>query len=172
MRDKLMLAFGAILLLSGCAMPMKSQEMLPQFDFYDQLDAKKYQDSISVRDVTVNDGVGGLSPVTASEYKSALVSALRQADLYCKEGEARYYLDANMSDMEQPFIGFNMTAKTTASYKIYKVKGGDAVFSETLTLPCTKTISDAFDGAVRARLASGCSVGENITHLIKILSQH
>jgi len=157
--------------LSACAAPLKSQEMLPQYDFYDQLGAKTFQDAVSIRNVDVAKGVGGVSPVTPEEYRAALVSAFRQADLYGKEDSAKYALDAFISEMNQPVFGFNMTATTTANYKVFRNSDNELVYEDTLALPCTKTISDAFDGALRIRMASGCSVGENITHLIKVLSE-
>lgn len=161
----------ASLALSACAIPLKSQEMLPQFDFYDELDAQKFENSIFIRNVDVAKGVGGVSPVTPEEYRAALVSSFRQADLYSKEEKAKYALDAAMTDMKQPMFGFNLTATATADYEVIKKSNDSKVLSESVSVPCTKTMGDAFDGAVRLRLASGCAVGENITHLIKVISQ-
>ncbi|MCL4678842.1 MAG: hypothetical protein KJ017_09655 [Alphaproteobacteria bacterium] len=159
-------------ILSACAVPMQSQEMMPQFDFYDSVSPEKYKDSIFVRNIEIKKGVGGSMPVTPEEYRSALVSSLRQADLYAPQDKATYALDAFMSEMKQPMIGFNLTVNTTTEYKIYKASDNSLEFSESVTVPCTKGMGDAFDGAIRLRMASGCSVGENITHAIKLISQN
>ena len=158
-----------LLLLSACTAPLTSQEMSPQFDFYDQLTPTTFEDKISVRNIEVAKGVGGAMPVTPEEFRAALTASLRQADLYSKEEEAKFFIDAHVVDMKQPYFGFNMTATTTADYTVYNEKDS-VVFQEQVSVPCTKTMGDAFNGEVRARMASGCSVGENITHLIKVLS--
>lgn len=159
----------SLFLLSACAVPMKSQEMMPQFDFYDSVKSKKFEDNIYVRNIEVAKGVGGMSPVTPEEYRAALVSAFRQADLYAPEGEAKYALDAVMTEMKQPAFGFNLTATASANYTLEQALNGKTVFSQTVAVPCTKGVGDAFDAAIRLRLASGCAVGENITHLIKVI---
>ena len=160
----------ALFSLSACAVPLKSQEMMPQFDFYDSLEKNKFEDNIFVRTVDVEKGVGGASPVTPEEYRKALVASFRQADLYAPEDEAKYVMDTVMTDMEQPIMGFNMTVTATAQYDVLKASNESNVFSENVSVPCTKGIGDAFDGAIRLRLASGCAVGENITHVIKVIS--
>ena len=163
--------FISLLSLSACAVPMKSQEMMPQFDFYDSVSSRKYNDSIFIRNVDVKKGLGGVMPVIADEYKAALVSSFRQADLYSRQDSAEYVLDAYMSEMKVPAFGFNLTVKTTAEYKIYLISEDTLQLTESVTVPCTKGMGDAFDASIRLRLAAGCSVGENITHVIKVISQ-
>lgn len=143
--------------------------MLPQFDFYDQVSPEKFEDKLFIRNVDVAKGVGGQIPVTPEAFRAALTSSLRQADLYSRQEEAEYFLDAYVVEMKQPMFGFNMTATTTADYTVYS-KNESVVFQEQVSVPCTKTMGDAFNGEVRIRMASGCSVGENITHLVKVLS--
>lgn len=168
----IVLALGALLLLSGCAAPLKSNEMMPQFDFYDTVKSKKYEDNIFIRHVDVHKGAGGMTPVTPEEFRSALVSSFRQADLYETEDKAKYFLDAAMRDMKKPMLGLNMTVTASADYKIYRKSNDGLMLEESVSVPCTKGIGDAFNGEIRLRLASGCAVGENITHLIKVISQN
>jgi hypothetical protein len=77
-----------------------------------------------------------------------------------------------MIGMKQPIMGFNMTVTASAEYKIYRKSNDRFVHEESVSVPCTKGIGDAFDATIRLRLASGCAVGENITHLIKVISQN
>jgi hypothetical protein len=168
---KIILSILCVFLLSGCAVPLKSQEMLPQFDFYDSLKSKKFEDNIFVNNVDVAENVGGQTPVTPEEYKITLVSSFRQADLYAPENDAKYFLDAYMSEMNQPVFGFNLTVTSVADYKVFRKSDKKLMFSETISVPCTKGFGDAFDAALRLRLASGCAVGENITHVIKVISK-
>ena len=167
-----LILIALMLSLSACAVPLKSQEMSPQYDFYDTVSSKKFDDSIFIRNVDVPKAIGGASPVTPEEFKAALISAFRQADYYETPEKAKYALEAVMTEMKQPFMGFNLTVTATTDYKIFKVKNDELVFSETIAVPCTKGMGDAFDAAYRLRLASGCAVGENITHFIKLLSTY
>jgi len=168
---RILLALACVFILSGCAVPLKSQEMIPQFDFYDSVEANKYEDNIFVRNVDVAKGVGGMTPMTPEEYRAALVASFRQADLYETEDKAKYVLDAYMSEMKQPAFGFNLTVTATSEYKLFKQSNDDLVFNEQVAVPCTRGIGDAFDAAIRLRMASGCAVGENITHAIKVISK-
>ena len=169
MKYKIILLLSVVFILSGCGVPLRSQEMAPQFDFYDSLNVKKYKNKIYVRNAEVAKGVGGMTPVSPEEFRSALVVAFRQAGLYSKEDNARYFLDSNMTEMKQPVIGLNLTKTTTADYKLYS-KSGKIVFQDTIKIPCTRTMADAFFADQRLRMANACSVGENITHLVKVLS--
>lgn len=160
-------------LVSGCTTPIPSSEMLPQHDFYDALVPGQYQDGIYVRSAQVAKDVGGsYFSVTPEAFKTALISTLRQADLYANQDNARYVLDATFKAMKVPVFGLNMTAKTTIDYTLIQQSNGVVVFQDTMTLPCTKTFTDAFSGEVRARMASGCAVGENLTHAVKVLTTH
>ena len=169
---KIVLALCLPVMLGACAVPLKSHEMMPPFDFYDTVQSEKYSDSIFIRNVSVSKGVGGDTPITPDEYKATLTSALRQANLYSPQDTAKYSLDANITKMKKPFMGFNMTVTVATEYKILEVSNEMVIFEEKISVPCTKTIGDSFDSMIRLRLASGCAVGENITHFIKVISQN
>ena len=159
-----------LLFVSGCAMPLKSGELAPSFDFYDQLEDTHFEDAVYVRDVTVSESVTGTFTIPPEELRAALIVALRQAVIYRKLDDSQYYLNVHMAALDQPVFGFNMTATATIEYSVHKNDDDDIVYRESLTLPCTKTMADAFNGSIRARLANGCAVGENITHFIKSLA--
>jgi len=143
---------------------------MPKSGVYDHL-STKLDRKISLGLVGAEKGLGGPAPVIAEEYKEALALALRQAGWYTADATPAYTLNAKMIKIDQPFIGFNFTVKATAQYSLVRVKGGDVVYEETLTLPCTVMFAEAFDGIIRLRRATACSVGENITHLLNVLSQ-
>lgn len=158
------------LFLVGCAPALQSGEMMPKSKVYDRLGNSKFDQSLVVDKVGVKDGAGGVAPITSDGYKEAIISSLRQAGLYAKQGKEKYSLDAFLKEVDQPVIGFNFTVKTTADYKITNLKNGKVVYQESLTLPCTVLFAEEFLADVRLRRATGCSVGENITHFLKTIT--
>lgn len=162
---------AAALLLSACAAPLSSGELMPKAGLYDQLEKSKYSNAITLGNVDVKKGIGGIAPVDVAGYKEALLSSLRQANLYAKPEDAKYTLDSYLSDIEQPIIGFSFTVKTTAEYTLKSNSNGSVVYQDTLNLPCTTPFAEAWNADVRMRKATGCAVGENITHFLKTLSK-
>lgn len=154
----------------GCAPALQSGEMMPKSKVYDQLGSSKFDQSLIVDKVGVKEGAGGIAPITAEGYKEALISSLRQAGLYAKQGKEKFSLNADLKEVDQPVIGFNFTVKTTADYRITNLKNGKVVYQKGLTLPCTILFAEEFIGEIRLRRATGCSVGENITHFLKTIT--
>lgn len=171
----IIISIFAVLILAGCAIPMESREMQPQFDFYDTVDPQKFRDAIYIRDVEVEEGLGGASPVLDEEFRDVLISSFRKAHLLEEEEEkAAYIMDARMVEMDQPITllsGFNLIVSTAATYSVYRQPDGGVIFEETVRVPCTRGLGDAYDSEIRLRLASGCAVGENITHIINLLAR-
>jgi hypothetical protein len=161
-----------IFLLGGCAPGLQGTEMMPKSQVYDTLsNPKNLERNISLGSVVAQKGMGGMSaPITSEQYKEALALGLRQAGWYSPD-KSRYMLDANLTQVQQPMIGFSFTVKTTAEYKLTEKSNGKVKYHDILTLPCTVTFSEAFNAEMRLRKATACSVGENITHLLKVLSQ-
>ena len=161
-----------ILVLPSCAPALQGAEMMPKSSLYDALgNPKNLSRNISLGNVQAEKGAGGaISPVTSENYKEALVLALRQAGWYSPD-KARFVLDAHILKIDQPAFGFNFTVKTEAEYTLTEIKTGKVRYHDVLTLPCTVTFGDAFNAEVRLRKATACAVGENITHLLKVLSQ-
>ena len=168
---------AALLVLSACGSPgvATSRDLMPQFDFYDQVDANTFKRSIVIESVTVSDAVRGKIPghidVSSDALHGALRDALRYSELYEKGERASYVLTAQLLDLQQPTIGFNLTASSTIHYSLRHTATDQIVFEETINIPCSKTTNDAFDGLVRARMASSCAIGENITHFIQAIAR-
>lgn len=160
-----------LLFLGACAQPLGSFEMMPKTQTFDALDSsRKFSKSITAGSITAKDKLGGIAPVVSEQYRESVISSLRQAGWYTTPENAKYVLDAQMLEIDQPSFGFSFTVKTTASYLLKGKDSGSVVYKDTLTLPCTKTISDAFNAEVRLRMATGCAVGENTTHFLKVLA--
>ncbi len=170
--NKLFYILPLCLLLPACAPVLKSHEMMPKMQAYDGISSSKMLNkNISVSSVVVKKGLGGMvAPITDAEYRDALVSALRLSGWYGGD-TGKYRLDANLLEVDQPYIGFNFTVTAKAEYTLTDKKTGKVRYHDILTLPCTVTMAEAFVGEVRLRNATSCAVGENITHLLKVLDQ-
>ncbi len=145
---------------------------MPKSQVYDKLKAKPLERNISVGTVVAENGLGGQAPVVTEQYQEALLLGLRQAGWYNHDpSQARYTLDAHMLEIQQPFIGFSFTVTSKAQYSLTKTSSGEVVYDEVLTLPCTTRFAEAINAEIRMRKATACSVGENITHLLKVLSE-
>jgi hypothetical protein len=157
----------------ACAPALESYEMMPKAAVYDTLpDNNTFAKNIAVTNVIADDGMGGATaPITSENYKQAIVSALRQAGWYNNGDNARFHLEAHLVEVDQPMVGFSFTVKTRASYVLTENKTGKVFYNDTITMPCTVTMSEALVGEVRLRKATSCAVGENITHLLKVIAE-
>jgi len=172
---KFLLVLASMLLLSACQPPINSSEMMPLSSAYHNLSQKGlFQDNLIVRDVTVipNTGSDGGGAVTEPQFRETLNTALRMADMSATDdAKAKYYLDANITEVVRDFIGFNMEATVACDYKVTNIKSNKQVFNESVRVPHEAGIADAFNGAVRQRLAAAYAARENVTHAIKLLSR-
>ena len=147
--------------------------MSPKSSLYNSLsNPANLSRNIALENVTVDKGLGGaVAPISADQYSEALASSLRQAGWYSNSDTSKYLLTAHLMKIDQPLIGFSFTVTSQAQYTLTERKTGKVRYDDVLTLPCTVTMSEAFVGEVRMRKATACSVGENITHFLKVLSQ-
>jgi hypothetical protein len=163
------LPFAALLLLTACAPSLTSFEMMPKASVFDQIGSKPALNrNINIGTATVTPGIGGVAPISDEEFKSALVLAMRQAGWYGDKG--KYQLDAHLLELDQPIIGFSFTVHSKIEFTLKQRANGKTVYHDILSLPCTVQFAEAFDGQMRLRKATACAVGENITHLLKVLN--
>lgn len=164
--------FIPVIFLGACAPSLNMYEMMPKSQTFDALgENKALNKNIAVGEVVADKGIGGVTPIDSEQYKESIVFALRQAGWYADQNKAQYILDAHLMKVDQPFVGFDMTVKTTAEYTLKKKGSGKVAYHDTLTLPCTTRFAEAFNGEIRLRMATACSVGENTTHFLKTLSK-
>lgn len=168
---KHLVAILSVLLLSACAPALSGHEMMPRAQSYDQINnAPALNKNININQVQAAKGAGGgVAPVTAENFQEALTFALRQTGWYAAN-KGKYRLDAEITEIDQPAFGLDFTVKVTARYKLTRTSDGRVVYDDILTLPCTVRFGEAFNAEIRLRKATGCAVGENITHLLKVLT--
>lgn len=129
----------------------------------------KLKNSISVKDVTGGKETSPMwaSQVGSSDFQSALENSLRATGLLSPVGSnGRYQLTADLTSLDQPIIGFNLTVTTTVRYSLIEQSSGKEIFSRSITTPYTAKMGDAFLASERLKMANEGAVRKNIEELI------
>ena len=158
-------------LLSACAQPARTSAMVVNVSAQTILP----EDSGLTNAVAVGAITGGeaTNPIWTSqignpEFRQALSLSLQQHTMLA-QGDAPMTLQAQLLQVDQPLVGFDMTVTATVAYKITNATG-EQVFDETVTVPHTATFSDAFLGAERLRLANEGAIRANIKRFLETLA--
>ncbi len=126
--------------------------------------------------VSVEESTGGhktnplwTSQVSSEDFKQALEDSLASVQLLDPEKDGKYRLSLDLQKLKQPLVGINMTVTATVNYKLVDSDTGQVVFEEAIETPFTATMSDAFVGVERLKIANEGAVRENIKKLISKL---
>ncbi|HRQ60054.1 MAG TPA: hypothetical protein PLO23_00815 [Alphaproteobacteria bacterium] len=171
MKLKSFTILSSLLLLSACAQPLSWTEMSPRVDLFDQLSPNTYREKIMLGDVIISEDAGKDTIVTEDGYRSVLSVSLREANLYEVPAKAAYRLEATLQEFDVPFALFNTTVHARADYILYNNSKNSVVYQETVNVPCTVRFAEQINADLRLRQAYGCAVGENISHLLNVLSR-
>jgi hypothetical protein len=130
------------------------------------------QHAMCVRDVTGGEETNPLwvSKVDDKGFKTALSSSLDGAGLSAGSGTCAYPVDVHLLGLSQPSVGFDMTVTSHVNYKVYDASGQPFVLA-TIDAPYTATMSDAFAGVERLKLANEGSVRTSIQMFFDQLRQ-
>ena len=125
--------------------------------------------SISIKDVTGGKETSPMwtSQVDSSDFQRALENSLRATGLLSPIGSnGPYQLTADLTSLDQPMVGFNMTVTATVRYSLIEKISGKEIFSRSIPTPYTAKIGDAFVGSERLKLANEGAIRKNIEELI------
>lgn len=86
---------------------------------------------------------------------------LTSAGLEAPTPNCGYPIDVNLLGLSQPAIGFDMTVTSHANYKVYDAAGQPFLLA-TIDASFTATVSDAFIGVERLRMANEGSIRTSI----------
>ena len=165
-----MKAFGAIaaallaLALAGCA----SQQAMHVNPGAVTNPVAKYKNAIAVRTVSGGQVMNVLTvPGVADEpFKAALESSLAANGYLAKTGAPKYYLDAEIKNLDQPLIGLDLEVVSTVTYK---VSGAGAPASFPITAKGMATFSDSPIAVDRIRIANERAMQDNIRQFLVAL---
>lgn len=161
-------ALGIVATLSGCASPARMDQMIVDGQPSQRIAETPLRNNLAVRDVTGGKETNPMwkSNVGSGEFEQALESSLRAVGLFAPKQGGRYMLTAHLENVDQPIFGFSMTVTATVKYVVTERASGKDVFEKTVVVPYTASVSDAFMGVERLRLANEGAIKANITQLI------
>lgn len=162
---------GTILLLSACASGAVPGAMVPPVSQQTLIgDTSRLRQGIEVSGVT---GGRETNPLWTSQVSNeAFSEALRQSlaiHALLSSNNAPYRLDAQLFDMAQPLMGFNMTVRARARYRLARVADGSVVHESEVDSSFTATAASSALGVERLRLANEGAIRENIRQFLEKL---
>jgi len=173
MKPVMKLAFlvFAVAFLGGCASGAMSKNMVPK----DLTVQNKHPYSVLVKvDGGRETNAMWISRISSPEFQAAIVESLTMYGVFktvLTEGNTDYELDATILNLQQPWIGADMTVTIETAWKLTNLKDGISVMSENLSNSYTARFGEAFVGATRLQLANEGAARENIRDALKIISK-
>lgn len=164
---KLLLALGA-LTLAACATPSDPVAMTVAATAENTVSSESgLYEAVAVGRVEGGQETNPLleSEVSSEDFATALSESLRAHAMLSTES-GTYRLDANLREMNQPFVGLNMTVSSTVFYTLTNVETGEVVYEELVAESYTATMGDAMVGVTRLRLANEGSIRANIERML------
>lgn len=137
---------------SGCSVKARPAGMVPE-----QLSVRHHHPySVMIDTVgTEGDGIMTATLVTGNDLGEALEHAIRSSQLFAsvvRSSQADYHLDVE-AKAQAPGAGFDMSVRVGGAWKLTDQKARKVIFDEFVTAQATKTMSDAFVGTTRVRIA-------------------
>ncbi len=165
---RVLLASIIIIGLSGCA----------RFDKEEMIARSFRAETYHPYSVSVSIGTGdektdvGLAPVPRDDLQYAIEESIRTGQVFKevvsgKNGD--YMLNVSVFTLEQPVFGFNFTVKLGAGWILTKADG-TVVWQKVINSECSTTMSDAWSGITRVRMANDGAIKENIKQGMMYLS--
>ena len=161
---------AASLALTGCATPARIDEMTARHPMLAPA-SHPYREQIAVREATGGSDTNPMwtAEIGTSEFERALEQSLNAAGLGAPRQAGRYYVTADLTNVDKPLLGFNMTVTTKVRYIVVERQSGKTVFDRVEEIPYTATLGDAVLGYERLKLAIEGSARSNITRFISDL---
>ncbi|MFA6265213.1 MAG: hypothetical protein WC670_05800 [Pseudolabrys sp.] len=127
----------------------------------------KYRHAVEVRSVTGGAMMNVLTQpgVSNGPLKEALETSLR-ANGYLASGRARYFIDAEIKNLDQPIIGLELDVSAVVTYK---VSGAGTSASYPVRSEGKATLADSPIAADRLRIANERAMQDNIRQFLRAL---
>jgi hypothetical protein len=161
----------SIVLLVGCASPATQQAMSVNLQDMPMVANAALKGKMIVNVVSGGKDTNPLwtSQVDVLSFKGALEKSIAVAGFKANDSSAaKYTIDAHLNELDQPFGGFTMNVVSTV---LYTVTGAGTQKQFPVTATGTASVSDAFVGMERLRLANERSIKENIKLFLQKLTE-
>ena len=164
------LIFSLVIIVSGCATPANQKAMAIRVDEASSLSNKNLHKLFEVGNVSGGKETNPLwtSQVDNTSFKLALVDSLKSLNYLSTDDKAPFKIDATLQELKQPVIGLSFDVTSVVTYKL---EGAGITKTYPITATGTATVSDAFLGLERLRIANERSIQENIKSFISALSK-
>lgn len=167
---RILIAALSAVVLAGCATPAAVEKMAVSLPIAQTNPALK--NSVGVAEVT-----GGretnpmwMSQVSSDGFRRALEQSLENAGMFSKiVAGSKYQLTADLTRLDQPMMGFDMTVTSTVRYSLIENQSRKEVYGRVIQIGHTATVSDSFMGSQRLKLASEGAVKANIQAFVNDL---
>ena len=168
MKSLLVILSAAV--LAGCATPAAVEQMAVALPITQTNPALK--NSVGVAGVTGGRETNAMwtSQVSSDAFKRALEQSLENAGMFSKiVAGSKYQLTADLTRLDQPMMGFDMTVGSTVRYSLIETQTRKEVYARVIQISYTAKMSDAFIGSQRLRLANEGAVKANIEAFVNDL---
>ena len=160
-----------VVFLTGCATSASHNAMSMGIGDIPAKLNPELKGNVNIRNVSGGQDTNPLwvSKVDNQGFKSALEQSLIAIGYMAPRGStAKYQVDATLQDLDQPAFGLTFDVKSTVTYTI-SGESGEKFFP--VTAIGSASISDAFIGMERMRIANERSIKENIKLFITNISE-
>jgi len=167
---KKILLIITVCVLAGCATPAAVDQMAVYLPVTQT--NQIFKNSIGVTAVTGGKETNAMwtSQVSSDSFKRALEQSLENAGMFSKIATGgKYQLTADLTRLDQPMVGFDMTVTSTVRYSLIDTQSRNEVYARVVQIAYTASMSDAFMGSTRLKLANEGAVKANIQALINDL---
>lgn len=164
------LAIFSVVVLAGCATPAAVEQMAVSLPITQTNPALK--NSVAVAEVTGGRDTNPMwtSQVSGDAFRRALEQSLESAGMFNKiVAGSKYQLTADLTRLDQPMMGFDMTVGSTVRYSLIETQTRKEIYARVIQISYTAKMSDAFVGSQRLKLANEGAVRANIEAFVKDL---
>ncbi len=161
---------GLLLLTAACAAPAAPEKMAVHPAEFSIKANPQYKGKMAIRNITGGEETSPMwkSRVGDNEMRTALQNSLEgMGYAAADESKAKYFIDANLQEIDQPTLGFTLDITSKIEYTVEGPKGEK---SFPITAVGTATPGDAFLGVERLKMANERSIQENIKSFLTHLS--
>lgn len=156
--------------LSGCASSANREAMTAG----DTPITKKHPQSVAVRTAGgAETGAMDSSNVSDADLKAAIEDSISQTGVFKRVVQGKdsdYELSVSIVQLSKPIMGLSFTVDMETSWVLLKVADRSVVLRKSVKSSHTATVSDAFAGVTRLRLAVEGATRANIAQGLKELS--
>lgn len=171
MITRISLLIFALAILQGCASAAKIENMVPS-DVERADPNSAFANGLYVSAASGGDDTNPMwtSEISAEDFRQALEQALSNSGLLSEmRSSGQYEVRVFLDEVDQPFIGLDMTVTTKITYEVVRQDTRERVFEEQVIASHTATMGEQLYGVERLRLANEGSAEKNIQIFIQKL---